>query len=293
MKKILYATDFSKNAENAFHFALEIAKKHQAELILLHVFDNPPGWDYSYMTDPIEAPMKAALKWKGKLKEFFEQFDSKLEPLYLAIENTSAVQGILSAIDIQNPELIITGTKGKSKLEEIFLGSTIKALVEKSPVPVLAIPENAVYRDFKKVTYASDFKEIDFVAIEQLIEFLEPYKPEIKIIHISTDDESRDIEKMEWFKELVNENFSYKNISCELMLADKIFDRLNNYLNQYGCDLLGMLKKERHGFVEKLINEDLVSKMEFETTVPLLSYNELFLRVKESYDIEENDSIES
>ena len=35
MKKILYATDFSKNAEKAFHYALKIAEKHRTELIML------------------------------------------------------------------------------------------------------------------------------------------------------------------------------------------------------------------------------------------------------------------
>ena len=57
MKKILYATDFSKNAKMAFNFALRIAEKHHAELIMLHVFDIPPIWTNTYeIVVPVKTP---------------------------------------------------------------------------------------------------------------------------------------------------------------------------------------------------------------------------------------------
>lgn len=41
MKKILFPTDFSEGATNAFIHALEFAKIVNAELILLHTFEIP------------------------------------------------------------------------------------------------------------------------------------------------------------------------------------------------------------------------------------------------------------
>ena len=41
MKKILFPTDFSESATNAFVHALEFAKIVNAELILLHTFEIP------------------------------------------------------------------------------------------------------------------------------------------------------------------------------------------------------------------------------------------------------------
>ena len=54
MKKILFATDFSKNAEKAFHFALKIAEKHHADLIILHVFDILPVMVINIQWDPMK-----------------------------------------------------------------------------------------------------------------------------------------------------------------------------------------------------------------------------------------------
>jgi nucleotide-binding universal stress UspA family protein len=39
IKKILYATDLSKNSAYAFRYAVNSAKKHGAEIIILHVIE--------------------------------------------------------------------------------------------------------------------------------------------------------------------------------------------------------------------------------------------------------------
>jgi nucleotide-binding universal stress UspA family protein len=294
MKKILYTTDFSMNAEKAFPFALKIAEKHHADLIMLHVFDVPPGFGHPNNTiGPAEMKRQAGLSWESNLQEFFEQFNADIHPMFIAVENNSVVKGILSVIKEHKPDLVVTGTKGKSLLKEIFVGSTTKALVKQSAAPVLAIPANADYRDFDNVLYASDFREVDLEALEQLIELVKPYKPEIKLIHVSsTDNEYKSIEKMEWLKDLVIDNISYKNISFELLLSDRVFERLTNYVQHHDLDMMVMLEKERHGIVEKLFHEDLVWKMEFHTTIPILSYNEHYLRATYDQDIKKGDTIE-
>ena len=51
MKTILYATDFSGNAERAFPYALQLARDHGARLVMLHVFEMPTGWNYPLTED--------------------------------------------------------------------------------------------------------------------------------------------------------------------------------------------------------------------------------------------------
>ena len=111
MKKILYATDFSKNAEKAFDFALNIAEKHHADLIMLHVFDTPPVWGHPYITDPAEMAIAAIKSFESKLQEFFEQYESGLQPAFIAVENNATVKGILSVIKEHKPDLVVTGTR--------------------------------------------------------------------------------------------------------------------------------------------------------------------------------------
>ena len=223
MKKILYATDFSENAEKAFHYALKITEKHKAELMMLHFFNTPPVWANTKLEDLGQMIREATVKWEEKLQKLFKKFDSSMEPTFLAVDNTSSVKGILSVIKKHKPDLVITGTKGKSLLKELFMGSTTKALIQQSPVPVMAIPKNADYSVFDMVVYASDFQNSDIKALKELIELIKPYQSEIKLIHVSTDNEYKSNQKMERFKELVNDKISYEYISFELLLFNRIF----------------------------------------------------------------------
>ncbi len=283
MGKILYATDFSENAQKAFSYASRLAKKHSADLIMLHVFDLPTEWNYPQADTAMEMEREAVAESESKLKRLFDEHagDQKenIRVNYLARGNTSVVKGILSEIKANDPGLVVIGTKGGSKVKETLVGSTAKALIKQAPVPVLTIPENAAGSNFEKALYATDFREEDITAIQHLTTLVRPFDGEITVVHISPHNEYKGDEKMDWFKDLVQDNISYAGIRFQLLLSDDIYEQLNSYINQAGFDLLAMLEKEREGIIDKFFHRDLVKKMEFHTTIPLLSFNEHFLRM--------------
>jgi nucleotide-binding universal stress UspA family protein len=279
MKKILYATDFSENAEKAFVQALKIARKHNADLIMLNVFDIPTSWNYPHTEDALEMERQAINESENKLKELFNKYANDISVKYIAAESTSIVKGIISVIKENDPGLVVIGTKGGSKVKEVIVGSTTKALINKSPVPVLAVPENAVDSYFKKVLYATDLHEEDILALQQLIALVRPFDSEITVTHVSTHSEYKGDEKMEWFKNLVKDRIAYDGITFQLLLSDNIYERLNACINQYEFNLLVMLEKERNGIIDRLFHDDLVKKMEFHSSMPLLSFNEHYLRM--------------
>ena len=291
MKKILFTTDFSANADKAFSFALNMAEKHQAELILAHVFDIPNVYNYPIEYNPSEMKSEIIKDWQRTLKDFFANYDTKVKAKFVAIEHPSIVKGILSIIETHKPQLVVVGTRGKSRIKEVIFGGTTKDLVKHSPIPVMAIPEHTVQKDFNKVLYASDLRENDIQAISKLVQLVEPYQPEIQILHIHPDSEYEGIEKIESFKELVKEHIDYEHISFEILRSDAIFDTLYRHMSQDFFDLLVMLEKERSSIIDQLFHEDLVKKMEFKTWIPLLSYNEHFLDATDDKDIKKGDAM--
>ena len=50
IKKILYATDLSKNSSYAFLYAIDMAKKHDARIVILHVIEPLPAHAEVYVT---------------------------------------------------------------------------------------------------------------------------------------------------------------------------------------------------------------------------------------------------
>ena len=293
MKKILFTTDFSANADKAFYFALNMAEKHQAELILAHVFDIPNVYNYPVEYNPSEMKPEMIKDWKRTLKDFFEKYDTKVKATFEAVEHPSVVKGILSIINAYKPELVVVGTKGKSRIKEVIFGSTTKALVKHSPIPVMAVPENMDQKDFDKVLYASDLREDDVQALSRLVELVKPYQPDIEILHIYPDSEYKGIEKIEWFKELVKEHIAYERLSFEILQSDDNFSALHHHMTFDNFDLLVMLEKERSGIIDKLFHEDLIKKMQFHTKIPLLSYHERSLLASDDKNIKKSDTIEN
>jgi nucleotide-binding universal stress UspA family protein len=44
IKKILYATDLSENSSYAFFYAIDLAQRHDAKIVILHVIEPIPGY---------------------------------------------------------------------------------------------------------------------------------------------------------------------------------------------------------------------------------------------------------
>lgn len=284
MKKVLFATDFSENAINAFFFALKMASRQKAHLLILHVFDIPTSWNYPHAEDAREMERQAKRTSEKQLKDKYDQLTGGIKATYIAIGHPSTAGGIMASIQEYQPDLLVIGTRGNSSVKEVIAGSTSKAIIRQALIPVLLIPESGVDHDLRQVLYASDLHERDAQALSQLASLLEPFEPKITVVHVCTPNEYQGDEQMKWFKEIVEEN---EGVAFQLLLAENIYEELSSYISKYKFDLLVMLEKERHGFFDTLFHHDLVTKFEFRTSLPLLSFNEHALRVQQKRLISE------
>ena len=48
IKKILYATDLSKNSSYAFFYATDMARRHEAKIVILHAVEPVPAYARAY-----------------------------------------------------------------------------------------------------------------------------------------------------------------------------------------------------------------------------------------------------
>ncbi|REE82793.1 nucleotide-binding universal stress UspA family protein [Lutibacter oceani] len=278
METIIHATDFSKNASIALKYAHALYKKLNASLWVIHIYDATSM--SSDLSETYFLPKKELRKKKNDtikehciniLGDDFEKDNIKIA----SIENSSVLKGIIKKAKDLNASLIVTGMQGKSAFKDFFMGNTTKQLIEKAPCAVLAIPANSRLRELKTIVYASDFEEEDISAISNLANIAKFFNAKIKIVHISSEKEKNGETEMEWFKEMVLQNVSYKNLEFAIFTSNDIFNFLKIYLEEVEADMVAMLEREKKGFTKKLFHEDLVKKMEHQSTIPLLSFNEI------------------
>lgn len=136
-KNILIATDGSKYTDAAIRESVALAAFHKAKLYALYVIDTralatvdgmpEPGNMYLYL----EAEGKQAI---AKVKQLAGS--TPVETFVLAGHPSSTITSFAKDNGI---DLIVTGSLGKSGIEELLLGSVADKIIRTAPCPVLVV----------------------------------------------------------------------------------------------------------------------------------------------------------
>ena len=155
IKKILYATDLSPNSAYVFRYAVNSAIKHDADIIILHVFEPIPGATTGMLDLYLDKAQRKKLfeekvsdtmeRIKKRVKLFCEK-ELKDEPggaekvKFIEVCEGFAPEVILRKADELNCDVIVLGTHGKGIIANTFLGSTSKRVLRRTRKPVFIIP---------------------------------------------------------------------------------------------------------------------------------------------------------
>lgn len=142
---VLVAVDFSKDSEMALIWACHYANLTGAVLVVLHVVHDPgdaPGY-YRRGEEDALRPMEDVAR--EMLEEFLEKAcEDHPEVAAVAKMDTRLVRGIpatriLEATESVGAGLIVMGSRGRTGLPHLFLGSKAERVVQLSPVPVTIV----------------------------------------------------------------------------------------------------------------------------------------------------------
>jgi len=281
MKKILFPTDFSDTASNAFQFAAKIAEALEGELVLLHTFRTPLDYHIpSYMIDEMaEDEERTVMRILDKIiADYYEKnplSEGKVILTPLAIQGFTA-EAIVKTAEMQEADMIVMGTKGATGLEKIFLGSMTATVIDQAKCPVLAVPIKATFDGFKQLIYASDFSPNDFTTISQLRDFGKLFDSKIHCIHVSDDenyfidDVSFDLMKENYFKEYPNAD---KMVDFHVLLGTDLKDGLSDAITTYSASLIAMLTR-KESFFDRLFSGSDTKNMAYESNIPILAFHE-------------------
>lgn len=277
MKTILYATDYSDNSISALHFAYGLSKELNHKMVVLHVYEVPLVLESTTSTTYVSNEVKAFVREKEKLALFCKKnLGNNPEKMNITIniaEHSPIWKGILEKAEEIEADLIVVGTKGDSRVRKYLLGSTTTKLMEKANCPIMAIPNNTPYRAIDTILYASDFEGSDIFIINDLVAFAKPLDAEIQVVHITNKDEKTSNEEMDWFKNMVHHKVRYEKLHFETRFGVDVFETLQKYANEINPDIIAILEREGNSLIKNLWHQDLVKRMNSETTYPLLSFN--------------------
>ena len=153
IKRILYATDLSKNSSYAFYYAIHLARKFDAKITILHAIEPVPLYTEAYavsmrLIERVEKQdrEKAIADIQRLLQEFCRKVESRIgAPCLVLVSKTLVLIGhpveeILKVADEEQCDIIVLGSHGKGFLKQTFLGSVSSAVLHRSRKPVFIIP---------------------------------------------------------------------------------------------------------------------------------------------------------
>lgn len=276
MKKILYPTDFSDTAENAFIFALQIADHLGASIITLHAFDRPDISNFNLPDSLREVYDSIDL-------DEFENYEDEVPllrdiaidngyyhvPMVHVLEEGAAVSAILRTANKNKVDLIVMGTTGAGMMEKFFFGTVSGKVLEEAHCPVILVPETAQFDGIiDNIAIATNFTPEDVTLIEALRKFREVMGCHLHIVHIDTDQSKDSNGQLKSFCERWQND---KKITLHCVSHSDINEGLEKFVTENKIDLLAILSHKKNWF-EDLFSRTRAKKISYHNSIPLLVY---------------------
>lgn len=274
MKKILFPTDFSPAADNAFLYALQMADTLKASILVVHLYELPQ----------LKRNLPNTIKevYESIEKEAYSSFQQNLPHLdaiaasnqmsHISVSYTLKAGETLDAINrlaaSEQIDFIVMGTKGASGLKEILIGSVAAEVMENAPCPVIAIPEAASFDGkLDRIAFATDFKEQDLPALKKVLAFAHDFSAKVFCVYVDTSHTETYLKRMEKLQLAIGENPA---LECRVLEGSHIEQTLGDFLEAENMDLLTMVTRKRN-FIQELFNYSQTKQMAYHTKVPVLA----------------------
>ena len=155
IKRILYATDLTKNSAYAFFYAADMAKRYNARIVILHSVERIRHTYDASVPFEVEETLKEDKKQERKvdleeiekgLQEFCKRTETQMGAPCVELVSKILVplgypvEEILKAADEERCDAIVLGTHGKGFLKQTFLGSVAGSVLKRTRKPVFIIP---------------------------------------------------------------------------------------------------------------------------------------------------------
>lgn len=185
IKKILWATDFSDEAQEALVYANLFAQAFNAKITALHVVP-----DFSPALLDTAAVVKGELVKrvefiKDESAERLEKIKkSKDIPFRILIKEGSSSKMIIEAAEEEKSDLIVMGKKGLSALEKLFIGSVANQVLHNSPVPILLTKKSKRKINIKKILVPTDFSAQEEMERDLAWKLAKGFDSDLTFLHV-------------------------------------------------------------------------------------------------------------
>ena len=275
MKKILFPTDFSETANNAFLYALNLAKSIDAQVYVLHVYELP------MITGSLSAGLIQNVYETVELGSF-DNFKDNIPqlrqiadenglneiPIKFILEEGNFLYILREIIGEESVDFVVMGTDGNTGIEKMLFGSNTINAITSMKVPILSIPHGMSFKGFKNIGFTTVFDQKDKDALKYLIEIANRHHAKIHCMHVSKDGKFNQQAVKDW-----QDQFAGDPIVFEVYHDADPVNAVLDFIKEKQIDLLTVVSRNK-GFFDKIFSPGFTKKIANKNITPLFVFHE-------------------
>ncbi|MFK7810662.1 MAG: universal stress protein [Saprospiraceae bacterium] len=266
MKRILFPTEFSDHAPEIFQYAVTIANRFNAKLIMMSAYGSP-DLDFS---SPFEVEKKAN-ELTDRMIDFVTEYIPDEIQLELKIDyivkNGKASDAILEVEKEEKIDLIVMGMTGKRNALNTSFGSTTLDVMDRSDSRVLVVPATATFKGILNMVYTTNFEFRDLAAINYLKKWSKAFGADVYCLHV-VEDKDNGLKAIKNMNVLRKTYKSFKTLGFD-MVYGQLKKEVEKYSKEIEADIVVMMTHKR-SLVARVIEPGVVNGIASRIHIPVL-----------------------
>ncbi|EIA07255.1 universal stress protein [Flavobacterium frigoris] len=273
MKRILFPTDFSEIATNAFIHVLQFAKVMQAEIIVLHSYELLEfdehffHENYSMIYDAVELSQFDMFKEEvPKMHKMAKDLHADQIKMTHRLMEGTLVDNVKKSIVEDRIDFVIMGTSGVTSWDAFFVGSNSGSVLLGIEVPMFCVPLAAKHRPIKNIGFTTRYRNKDKKALSSVLEIAKKLNAKVKCLYVKSSTSDVTCETINLWEKV----YGSEPISFEIVNSDDIKETVLAFVSANNIDVLTMLTYKR-GFFDGLFVPSYGDKSQYDIDIPILA----------------------
>lgn len=192
LASVLVATDFSPASRAALLYALSIVRRYGAALYLAHIVR--PDTFHRADSDSARAALAEAWREGQRLTtDLLVSGQLRGIPHKLLVAQGDLWEGLAPMLRQNHIDLLVVGTRGRSGLAKMLLGSVAELVFRQAPCPVLTVGPRSNTESstpdagLRRILYATDFTPQSLHALDHSLSLAQHYQAHLILLHVTPE----------------------------------------------------------------------------------------------------------
>lgn len=272
MRKIIVPTDFSSTAWNALLLCVRMFKYEVCEIFILHclsgIYDKKDQKKLSEKPSEEQLLKDSRKKVSGLISKINKVSANPRHQFFNRIVSGSLIDEIDELCELQDIDLVVMGTTGRSNDRKKAIGSNTLAIIKFIKSPVLCVPSQYKFEKLDNILFPTNYlipyQKRELKLVEELarrfvsrVHFLyaSKYPPELK--------------RQQENQQIMTNIFRKCTTSFNLRNSAPINMVIEDFLKEIKADVLVMVNSE-HTYLSHILSNSTLDNFTLSGSIPLL-----------------------